>query len=102
QNYIAFRWAGTESANARQLVSVRNGKSTFLASAPGAYFPRQWYRLALRTSPGFVEAFIDGELVFSVPNDDFGQGGIGLLAQNTAANFDDVSVRSYTYFRQNF
>lgn len=102
QNYIAFRWAGTEGAAARQLVLVRNGKSTLLASAPGAFLPRQWYRLALRTSPGFVEAFIDGKLIFSVPNDAFGQGGIALLAQNTAANFDDVSVRSYTYFRQNF
>jgi hypothetical protein len=102
QNYIAFRWDGTEGVAARQLVLVRNGKSTLLASAPGAFLPRQWYRLALRTSPGFVEAFIDGKLIFSVPNDAFGQGGIALLAQNTAANFDDVSVRSYTYFRQNF
>ncbi|MEO6908429.1 MAG: hypothetical protein ABI210_11120, partial [Abditibacteriaceae bacterium] len=102
QNYIAFRWAGTEVATARQLVLVRNGKSTILASAPGAYLPRQWYRLALRTSPGFIEAFIDDKLIFSVPNDAFGQGGIALLAQNTTANFDDVSVRSYTFFRQNF
>jgi hypothetical protein len=101
-NYIALLWSSRESGEARKLVAVENGRTTVLAKASGAYLPRQWYRIALRTSPGFVEAFIDGQPVFRVRSDAFGQGGIGLLAQGTAANYDDVRVRSYPYFRQDF
>jgi hypothetical protein len=74
-----------------------------LAKASGAWLPRQWYRLGVRTSPGFVETFLDGVPVFRVRDESFGQGSIGLLAQRVAsATFDDVKVRSYAYFRQDF
>lgn len=101
-NYLAFLWNSQESAEARRLVKVENGQSTLLAKASGAFLPRQWYRLSMRTSPGFVEAFIDGHVAFRVRSDAFGQGGVGLLAQKTAASFDDMRVRSFPYFRQDF
>lgn len=103
KNYLAFTWNATEGPQARQLVRVEDGKTTVLERAPGAFLPRQWYRLGVRTSPGFVEAFIDGTPVFKVRDDSFGQGSVGLLAQNmSASNFDDLRVRSYDYYRLDF
>jgi len=102
KNYLAFLWSSEEGTQARQLVKVSNGQTRVLASARGAFLPRQWYRLGVRTSPGIVEAFIDGTSVFRANDNSFGQGGIGLYALQTAANFDDVRVRSYPYFRQDF
>jgi hypothetical protein len=101
-NYLAFLWSSEEGPDARQLVKVSNGQSQVLSTAPGAFLPRQWYRLGVRTSPGIVETFIDGTPVFRINSDAFGQGGIGLYARQTAVNFDDVRVRSYPYFRQDF
>jgi hypothetical protein len=101
-NYLALLWSSQEGPEARRLVKVENGQSTLLAKAPGAYLPRQWYRVSMRTSPGFVEATIDGQPALRARSDAFAQGGVGLIAQKTAANFDDVHVRSYPYFRQDF
>ncbi|HEX8234352.1 MAG TPA: hypothetical protein VF600_00185 [Abditibacteriaceae bacterium] len=103
KNYIAFQWSAQEGAGARQLVRVVDGKSTTLASAPGAFLPRQWYRMTVRTSPGFLETFIDGASVFKMRNDWFGQGGIGLVTRDIRlVDFDDAKVTSYDYFRQDF
>ncbi len=101
-NYLAFLWSSKESGEARKLIKVENGRSTLLAKGEGAFLPRQWYRVAVRTSPGYVETFLDGTPVFRVRDDSLAQGGIGLIAQNTGANFDDVRVRSFPYFRQDF
>ena len=103
RDYLAFTWDGNEGPAARKLIRVQDGKATTILQAPGAFLPRQWYRLSLRTSPGYVEAFIDGAPVFRARDNSFGQGGIGLLAQNiSSANFDDMKVRSYDYYRQSF
>lgn len=102
QNYLAFLWHSSEGGSARQLVKVENGQTKVLASASGAFLPRQWYRLSVRTSPDYVETFLDGQSVFRTRDNAFGQGGIGLYASQTSANFDDIRVRSYPYFRQDF
>ncbi|HVF10975.1 MAG TPA: hypothetical protein VNA16_09245, partial [Abditibacteriaceae bacterium] len=103
RNYLAFLWSSSEGPAARQLVRVRDGKTTVLAKSSGAFLPRQWYRLGVRTSPGYVEAFIDANHVLQARNDGFGQGAVGLLAQNiTEVNFDDVRVQNYDYYRQDF
>jgi hypothetical protein len=103
KNYIALQWSAREGDAARQLVRVVDGRSTVLASAPGAFLPRQWYRMTVRTSPGFLETFIDGASVFKMRNDWFGQGGIGLIARDMrTVDFDDAKVTSYDYFRQDF
>lgn len=102
KNYLAFLWSSEEGKNARQLVKVTNGQSRVLASDDGAFLPRQWYRIGVRTSPGYIETFLDGAPVFRVRDSSFGQGGIGLYSFKTVANFDDVRVRSYPFFRQDF
>lgn len=102
KNYYAFVWSGTEGATSRRLIKVQNGTTTVLTSASGAFLPRQWYEIGLRTSPGYIEALLDGAPILRARDDSFGQGGIGLLAQNLqAAAFDDVRVRSYDFYRQN-
>ncbi|HEX9996015.1 MAG TPA: hypothetical protein VGB45_02645 [Abditibacterium sp.] len=102
KNYLAFVWDGNENSLSRRIVRVKDGVSTTIASASGAFLPRQWYEIGLRTSPGYVEALIDGAPVLRARDDSFGQGGIGLLAQNLEiAAFDDVRVRSYDFYRQN-
>lgn len=102
KNYFAFLWGGAEGSTSRRIVRVQNGVPKVLASAPGAFLPRQWYEIGLRTSPGYLEAMIDGSPVLRVRDDSLGQGGVGLIAQNIdAASFDDVRVRSYDFYRQN-
>ena len=103
KNYLAFRWNSAEGPNARQLVRVQNGVATVLAQGKGAFIPKQWYQLGLRTSPGYVEAILDGVPVLRAANEALGQGGVGLWAKNmSAAEFDDVEVRSYDFLRTAF
>ncbi|MDQ3812766.1 MAG: hypothetical protein M3347_02310, partial [Armatimonadota bacterium] len=103
KNYLAFLWSAVEGPKARQLVRVVDGSTTVLASAPGAFLPRQWYRVGVRTSPGYLEASLDGSPVFKVRNDWFGQGGVGLIARDmSAVNFDDLRVQSFDYYRLDF
>ncbi len=102
RNYLAFWWSAQDGPSSRRLVRVLDGKPTVLARSSGAWMAGQWYRLGVRTSPGFVETFIDGVPIFRTRDDSFGQGGIALLAENTTANFDDVKARSYEWFRQDF
>lgn len=103
KNYIGFLWRESDGPSARELVRVVDGNPTVLAHDAGSFLPRQWYRLGVRTSPGSIETFIDGQPVFKVPNNYFGQGGIALLAENTpAVNFDDAHVQSYPYYDLDF
>ncbi len=102
QNYLAFTWSGVESAASRRLIRVKNGVTTTLASASGAFLPRAWSEIGIRTSPGGVEALLDGAPVLRASDDSFGRGQVGLIAQNLeAASFDDVRVRSAEIYRQN-
>ena len=103
KNYLAFRWSSQEGENARQLVRVTDGKATVLAQGKGAFLPRQWYKIGIRTSPGYIEAIVDGVPVLRAANEALGQGGVGLWAKNMdAAEFDDVQVRSYDFLRTAF
>lgn len=102
KNYLAFTWSGVEGPQARRLIRVRNGVSTTLTSASGAYLPRGWSEIGIRTSPGSVEAILDGAPVLRARDDSFGRGPVALLAQNMeTASFDDVRVRSAEFFRPN-
>ncbi len=102
KNYLAFTWSGVESAQSRRLIRVKNGVTTTLASAPGAFLPRGWSEIGIRTAPGSVEAILDGAPVLRAKDDSFGRGPVALLAQNLdGASFDDVRVRSAEFYRQN-
>ena len=103
KNYLAFQWSSEEGDDARRLVRVQNGVTRVLATGKGAFLPKQWYKIGLRTSPGYIEAIIDGVPVLRAANEALGQGGVGLWAKNIeAAEFDDVQVRSYDFLRTAF
>lgn len=100
KNYLAFVWSGVESPQSRRLIRVQNGVTTVLAKASGAFLPRGWSEIGIRTSPGSIEALLDGSPILRASDNSFGRGGVALLAQNLeSASFDDVRVRSAEFFR---
>ena len=94
RNYVLLRWrAGPEDApGARQLLLMRDGTEQVLAQGDGGFLPGEWYQLALRVTPGRVEAFIDRDPVLAADTPALGQGGVGLCAQGGEALFDDALV----------
>lgn len=102
RNYLAFRW-NSNPKNARRLVRVVEGQETVLATSDGAWYPNQWYRLAVRTAPDATEVFLDGERLFTTRDHWFAQGGIALSANRfSRIAFDDVRVRSHEIYRAAF
>lgn len=104
QNYLAFRLSSRTEASPgkRSLVLVQGGKETVLKEEEGGFVPREWLQIGLRTSPGYVEALLDGAPVLRAKVEAFGQGGMALLSRGTAALWDDVNVRSYPFWRADF
>ncbi len=103
-NYLAFRLSPNTNGGQgkRELVLVRGGKTTVLASAVSGFVPRQWVQIGLRTSPGNVEGLLDGAPVLRAPTSALGQGKIALLSKDAPALWDDVHVRSYDFLRAAF
>ncbi len=104
KNYLAFRLSSRtdSSAGTRSLVLVRDGKETVLKQEEGGFVPREWLQIGLRTSPGYVEALLDGAPVLRAKVEAFGQGGVALLSRGTASLWDDMNVRSYPFWRADF
>ncbi|HJN14834.1 MAG TPA: hypothetical protein QGH10_05060, partial [Armatimonadota bacterium] len=96
ENMVLFRWhAGSDDATkARELVMVREGKETVLASGAGGYVPGHWYRMELNVRPGHVEGLIDRFVAISADTDAFGEGAVGLWCGAGEAVFDDMTVGS--------
>lgn len=107
RNYLLFRWTtttpGRPDSGTREIVRVADDKRTMLASSPGGFKPRQWYRMRFVAREGSLSAYIDGQLVCSAKDDSFGQGKVGLFAQNCQdVTFDDVRVVSIDGFHDEF
>lgn len=94
RNMLCFRWeeGGTDAPGARQLLLVRDGKQTLLASQKGGFEKDQWYRLELVVCPGRVEVLIDRYPVLKADTDAFGQGMVAVGAEHGEAVFDDLAV----------
>ena len=104
KNYLAFTLSArtNEAPGTRRLVMVRDGKETVLKEEAGGFVPREWMQIGLRTSPGYVEAILDGAPVLRAKTEAFGQGGVALLSRGAPSLWDDVSVRSYPFWRADF
>ncbi|MBI3923871.1 MAG: hypothetical protein HY318_20785 [Armatimonadetes bacterium] len=107
KNYFLFRWTaageGRSELGRREIVRVEGGKSTTLVSQVGGYQPDQWYRLRFAVRDGTLSGYIDGQQVCSIRDDAFGQGKVGLYAENVSrATFDDVRVVATDGFREDF
>ncbi|HPT97769.1 MAG TPA: hypothetical protein PLU39_07865 [Armatimonadota bacterium] len=106
-NFLLFRWTaateGQPGSGAREILRVEGGKATLLASRPGGFQPRQWYRLRFTACEGVFTASIDGEEVCRVRDAAFGHGRVGLYARDTdRVVFDDVRVVATDAFSDSF
>lgn len=108
-NFLLFRWTSLGKAEAgepegrKQLVRVREGEWSVLAQVPGGFRPECWYELSLAVCDGRIVAGVDGAEVLTAYDPSFGQGKIGLFAQEVdAVHFDDVAARTTADVAQDF
>jgi len=86
-----------------QLTRVVDGARHVLDATTGGYEKDLWYRLTARVSNGVIEGWVDGVPRLSVYDATFGQGGIGLWAQDAGDGwFDDVTVEPWWAFSDPF
>jgi len=95
KNYYRLRWS-PGPGGALELQRVVNGKATTLARREGGFIPNLWYQLGLRTSMGRLVAEVDHQQVFSLEDDTFGAGKVGLYTEGNGTQlcwFDRVLLR---------
>jgi len=94
-NCHLFRWNGRSSDKpVKELVRVRDGVETVLASAPGGYLPGEWYSLRVDVQGITAKAFIDDNLIAEVKDPELVGGTVGLYSQSPrGTHFDDVLLR---------
>jgi len=88
RNYLLFRWKAREYVPSQkkyaELVAMIAGKQVILATSSRGFDPEQWYTLRLNISWHRVQALIDGQVLFDVPNPGPIEGRIGLYADGPA------------------
>ena len=99
KNYHLFRWNGRKSDKpVKEIIRVRDGVETVLASADGGYIPGEWYDLRVDVQGTRAKAFVDDTLVGEVKVTQLVGGSVGLYTQSArGAEFDDVLVRGTGY-----
>lgn len=109
ENFFVFRWTGTgemrEGAylGRQQLLRVLDGQWSVLADRIGGFWPDRWYQVSLAVCDGLLQAMVDGQVVLQARDTSFGQGRIGLFAQNIpGASFDDVTACSIRMVSDDF
>lgn len=85
QNYLLFRWKSREHTEAvrAELVAMIDGTSHTLATSTQGFTPMQWYTVRLNLSWQKVQACIDDQVLFDVPNPGPIEGRFGLYADGT-------------------
>jgi len=108
-NYYLLRWsrgaaAGSEPTGRLQLVKVQASSWSLLAEQLDCpYRIDQWHDLAVTAADGRLEAYVDGRLTLAARDSTFVRGRVGLFAEDCdSAYFDDVGVRSYDCFSEDF
>jgi len=73
---------------------IVDDKTTQLVLTNLGYEEERWYRLKVEVVGDEMSAFIDGEKIFSVVDDDLSRGMVGLYCHgNDGSYFDDFEVR---------
>jgi hypothetical protein len=82
KNYGMFRWsarnAETKQAGKRELIRVRDGKETVLATSDGGYEPNQWYGGSITVTYSHVSVAIDEHVLLDVADPYLTSGGAGV------------------------
>ena len=101
--YFLLRWSG-KPAPRIELVRREGGRDEVLAHAPSAFMPRQWYGLRVDVSDGHAEVYVDGNLMVTVSDPGLCFGKVGLYTEDASegTHFDDVSVKSWRRFADDF
>lgn len=113
QHYLRLRWTSRRQADGGtcRLQRVFRGKVTDLGPAiPGGFRDKVWYKLQVALSGGKLLAWIDDTPLFEVTEPALGEGRVGLWSEpgpgdaeeTGGALFDDVIVRSWPYFADDF
>jgi len=102
-NHLLVRWTvrTSDQVGEKQLVAVRGGRETVLATKPGGYVANQWHSVRIVATGGRVHGSFDGRPELSADCELFGEGEIGLFAEGTA-QFDDVRAEAADGFRELF
>jgi len=95
KNYHLFRWNGkTSDKPVKEIVRVRDGAETVLASVPGGYLPGEWYSLRVDVQGITAKAFVDDNLIAEAKDPELIGGTVGLYSQAPRGTyFDDVLLR---------
>jgi len=113
RNYYRLRWTSVDAPDGGsvRLQRVFDGQVTDLTPPlPGGFRPRVWYKLQLALAGGRLMAWIDRQPLCDVAVQAFGEGRVGLwtdrgqneTAENSGALFDDVVIRSWPIFSDDF
>jgi len=108
-NYYLLRWSHVGAAEGPaggrlQLVKVQAGSWSVLAEEVDfPYRIDQWYDLTVTVADGQLEAYVDGRSHLAARDNTFVRGRIALFAEDCdSAYFDDVQVRGYDCFSEDF
>ncbi|NUQ00773.1 MAG: hypothetical protein HUU35_13060, partial [Armatimonadetes bacterium] len=112
-DHYRLRWTSSRHPDGGtcRLQRVFGGQVTDLGQAlPGGFREQVWYKLQLALSGGRLLAWIDERPLFAVAVQSFGEGQVGLWTepgaldteQTGGALFDDVVVRSWALFADDF
>jgi pectate lyase len=80
------------NANRVELQSMNGSTVTVIASASLTVSTGTWYTLRIDASGSTISGYVNGSLIGSGGNSDYGAGNIGLFTEYASAHFDDVSV----------
>lgn len=108
-NYYLLRWSRVGGPDAQaggrlQLVKVQAGSWSVLAEELNfPYRIDQWYDLTVTAADGRLEAYVDGRCYLAARDRTFVRGRVALFAEDCqSAYFDDVRVRGYACFAEDF
>jgi len=130
-NYLLFRWSSADHPDGgrKQLIRRFRGKETVLVELPGGMKVETWYKLRAAVSGGWVLLWADDVPLCEVPEPTLGRGLVGLYAEappegkervreatrwglgssagprsasSRGVLFDDVQVRSWPVFVEDF
>jgi hypothetical protein len=94
-NYYRFSW--NRQSKLRRLEKIQNGVVNVLARDSVRYGVGRTYQLEIVAQGATLKVWIDRELIFSVDDPSFTEGGIALYSSNNQGSiFDDVLVENLT------
>lgn len=101
KDYLLFACGqpGPKAPGVAQILRVKRGKTSVLASAPITLVPDQWYRLALRVEGPSLTGSVDGRPVVTGRTEVTPGGWAGLCARGReGSTFDDFAVHQCDAF----